>query len=1031
MDTGCLHNLTLDNKLSKYQMFTPEDERSFLIEFYHETGGPKNWGKKKGWDDNNTHHCQWFGIQCYPNNTYVKSIDMTGNGVVGTPRKLWRFRNLQGICMSRNIKITGRLSDIVASNMTRLRRLCLSFAGLNGTIPWDVILKLQNLEKLQICCMFAKRLKGNYLPWDLGKLNKLQVFSIGENDIRGELPFSIRELTKLWFLDLEYVKLGSGSLFYFSNMTDLMDLHMTNCGLKGTIPQNFGKNHPKLIELNLYGNNLEGGLSDQSLLGLDSLQYFSLGVNNLNGLLPRSLGSLKSLKVLDLSSNSFNGFQENMTFSPNLETLYLTGNKHMVSDIKWLIAAIQPCKDSLRTLMASKCALTGEIQGQIWNMASLMYLDLSVNNLTGGISLTNGYNLLYLFHVNLASNNFTGELNPMTFFSPLKALTYLNIQNNPQLRSKAEHAFLPYMKPNYRLTLQKSTFSCPSIDLTNTGGIVDMDPSCYDYSLCSCDEGFYGYSNHCIPCMDGGSCVRHATPLTSNVESETEQGNDIKMEISMTIKKGYWPCCDTFDDVQRLVKCDKKEIFEKDVCSPSGDCLCHVKMVDGKPKTSCNSSCVCLQGSTGRFCSKCIDGYYKRGDVCVRCPEFRKNFPVVTTVSFVVCLLVSVLLLSCFRSHKRLSLLAMFVFVVTLTVLHFKSIIPGWFFIIIFAVWILGLSGGRENLQTFLCIAVFFFQSLDAMLSDAKIWPKAIVLLKYKITNVFNFELSQLTCSFSGVSQPEIDYAIVLLLPFGGIICIWLMFIICTAIGCDIKSSTCKRLTIQLLLFAYFPITAKTFSAILPCLHQDKLSYLKTTPWLNCSGTSYEWLKGLGYSSLVGFVIGVPVCVFLPLLLKNLDNDGEPVSQDTDAWLKPLYEEYQSKYRRYFPLVFLGRRLLLAAFLSLVPSTSCYQILGITCVLITFIILTLIARPYEKYSDKFEFENMADIVISVILLLSFVGLAFLRNSSSLDKSLIWLILIINGLVVLCCVCGILVLFVINLLKSPQDGNNVQYQEIPD
>ena len=198
---------------------------------------------------------------------------------------------------------------------------------------------------------------------------------------------------------------------------------------------------------------------------------------------------------------------------------------------------------------------------------------------------------------------------------------------------------------------------------------------------------------------------------------------------------------------------------------------------------------------------------------------------------------------------------------------------------------------------------------------------------------------------------------------------------------------------------------------------------------MDCSGSTYERLVISGYTFLVVFVIGVPFGVFAPLLYKNLTKHGEPIVEETDSWLGPLYQTYKLKYRRYFPLVFLARRLLLARFLSLIPGSSCYQILSITFVLLVFIVIDLIARPYKQYWDRFQFENVADILISTLLLLSFVGLATLRNASKLDYSLVWLILSMNFIVVFCSVSGILILFAFNLWRHPQPPMALQYEPI--
>ncbi|XP_028402408.1 putative leucine-rich repeat-containing protein DDB_G0281931 [Dendronephthya gigantea] len=753
-------------------------------------------------------------------------------------------------------------------------------------------------------------LNGYALPDDIGRLNKLQVLSIGENsDFKAvDLPRSIRNLTKLWFLDLEYAKLLSGNLSYFNNMTRLQYLHLTDCELKGTLPHDFGLTHPDIIELHLYGNNLVGELRS-CFLGFKMITRLTLGRNHLQGLLPTALGKLETLTVLDLSNNNFTGFAENMTFSKQLQTLIISGNVHLSVEGNLLLQALQPCKYNLRTLAANDCGLNGNLYtSQIWDFSQIIYLDLSQNNLTGKIPFSGRANP---FFVTFASNNLTGGL-PRDFFALLTALKYLDIRGNRYLKSKYPFQY-SHLDVSQTERLKMTTYSCSTFRMSRTGGRVDMDPAYYGYSYCFCNSGYYGFREYCKPCMKGASCQQPP------VDVPTQQ-----MIVKMTIQKGYWPCCGNFTNVTRMVKCSEDEGFADEACSPSGKCECEVQLVNSQPQTSCNTSCICRYGNKGRFCSQCKNGYFKKGSLCVSCPEFRKNFPVVTTVSFVVCLIGSIVLLVCFRRGKRFALVLMFLLALILIVLHIKYIIPNWFFVIIFAVWILGLSGASKNLESFLCIAVFFFQSLDAMFADANVWPQTIVLLKYQITNAFNIELSELTCSFSDAKRPEIRILIILLLPAGAILLIWLLHGLGKTICYqhrNIPSTFCKRLSIQILLFVYFPITAKTLQAVSPCEHRDGLSYLKATPWLDCDGTSYNWLVTLGYVSLLLFVIGVPLFVFLPLLYKFMNNNGKAVSEDTDKWLKPLYTEFKTRYRRFFPLVFLARRLLLAVFLTVVPTS--------------------------------------------------------------------------------------------------------------
>ena len=1027
LDRSCLYNLVIDNNVSDYT-FTPADERLSLLDLYDATGGPYYWYKKTGWGESSTiHHCKWFGIQCYENSSYIKWINLVDNGLTGRLPNFWKIRNLQGLCLSINKQMTGTISGVISSNMTRLRRLCLSYSGIYGEIPWDLILQLYNLEKIQLCCMNQTKLYGT-IPHDIDRLPKLQVLSCGQNyDIKGDLSLSIRNLRKLWFLDLEYAKLNSGEMWYFSNMSQLTFIHLTNCGLRGTIPNDFGKTNPKVFDLRLYGNRLQGEIKN-CFDGFQKITQLILGSNKLHGSLPATLNKLQTLQVLDLSNNNFTSFAANLSFNSQLQILYLDRNIHLKIDGNALLKALQPCFHSLRMLVASNCGLKGELSYSLFNFHQVMYIDLSYNNLTGRVPKNEAFNMVYLFYLTLASNNFTGEL-PMSFFSPLKSLTYFDVRQNRFLKSK--HTFPnTNMMVTYSVKIQRDTYSCPTIHLSNSGGLVEMDPGYYDYSLCFCNKGYYGYHKYCKPCMQGGSCEVEASMM-----NKTHASSLTNHEIKMNMDKGYWPCCGDFDNVTKLVKCSQQEMFDDEICNPSEDCKCWLQLVNGHHlNTTCNSSCVCRHGNMGRFCSQCIDDYYKKGSLCVRCPEFRENFPVILLLSFLACFFMSISLMTSLRRRgKRVIIVLLFAFAVALIVLHAKSIIPGWFFILIFAVWILGLSDAGRNLKSFWSIAVFFFQSLGAMLSDAKIWPTKIVLLKYQITNAFNFEFSQLTCSYSFAKRPEVSFAVILLLPIAGITLIWLFHgfgKLCCGRNRNISSHRCKRWSLQILLFVYFPVTAKTFDAIFSCEHREGLSYLKSAPWLDCNGTSHNWLLILGYASLVVFVIGIPLFIVAPLLYKYLNSEGQTISQEIDNWMKPLYDEFKPPFRRYFRLVFLTRRLLLAVFLTIVPTTSSYQILSITLLLITFIIITLVFRPYKRYSEKFEFETSADVFVSIVLLLSFVSLASLRLSTRLDNTLVWLIISTNLVVVSCCFLGIVLLFLVNLWKSSNlQTQNIQFEPI--
>ncbi len=230
------------------------------------------------------------GLASYENNTYIKWIDLTKNGLTGRLPNFWKIRNLQGICLQINKEMTGTISSVISSNMTRLRRLCLSYSGIYGKIPWDLILQLPGENTT--CCMNEKKLHGT-IPQNIDRLLKLQVLSFGKNDVEGDLPFSIRNLRKLWFLEFGYVKLNSGEMWYFSNMSQLIYLHLTICGLAGTLPNDFGKTHVRMFDLHLRGDKLRGEIKN-CFNGFQKITQLILGSNKLHGLLPSTLIDLFS-----------------------------------------------------------------------------------------------------------------------------------------------------------------------------------------------------------------------------------------------------------------------------------------------------------------------------------------------------------------------------------------------------------------------------------------------------------------------------------------------------------------------------------------------------------------------------------------------------------------------------------------------------------------------------------------------------------------------------------------------------------------
>ena len=137
------------------------------MEIFNQTGG-YNWFNSSNWGNHSVPHCHWYGVTCENTSRYVISICLSNNKLVGTlPRSLWKFRNLQGLCIGGNEGLEGSVGDIVSANMTTVLRLDLAFNNLSGPISGEILPQMKSLVKIQLCCQLGGRSFGQ-IPKDIG-----------------------------------------------------------------------------------------------------------------------------------------------------------------------------------------------------------------------------------------------------------------------------------------------------------------------------------------------------------------------------------------------------------------------------------------------------------------------------------------------------------------------------------------------------------------------------------------------------------------------------------------------------------------------------------------------------------------------------------------------------------------------------------------------------------------------------------------------------------------------------------------------
>ena len=595
--------------------FTPDEERKVLLDIYKATNG-KQWYNKTAWNRSTT-HCAWYGITCH-NNTYVKTIVLAYNNLDGSlPSNLWKIRNLMALCTPGNPRLRGRIGDFLFGNMSKLLTVVLNAASISGDIPQDIA-KLKNLQNFLGCTMHGDGFTGR-LPDNIGNMTELRLLCLGGNNLTGKIPRSISRLTKLYYLDLRNTPgMMHGHLSDLFSISSLQFLLVSGVKLIGEIPSMLPANLDVLV---LPGNSISGKFP-QKISQSNKLIELNVANNELTGDIPGQLLLLPNIDMIDLSQNKFSSINKGKPWSKNVSAgiksyVSLAGNRNLniyLPSFMEIFSRKVNHRIGPLVLNLSNCDIDSPLS------ASVLYFemttcDLHKNKFYGEIpDIFADTSILTYFDI--SSNNLSGSF-PLGMQS-LISLQFLDISGNPCMREATRApstVFRPDFSRMFRPT-EEDSFSCPEGRLTISNGRICLDPTFYEYKHCVCDTGFYGDSGLCKKCMGGGMC-----PQFGFTESNYVQPN------IMTLRSGYWPSPSP-KNATHLVKCPVST-----ACNLSASCTCrlktkakHTNSSHHRPSvssliTTCNHSCICHQGNTDRFCSRCQDGFYKLGGLCFKCAK--------------------------------------------------------------------------------------------------------------------------------------------------------------------------------------------------------------------------------------------------------------------------------------------------------------------------------------------------------------------------------------------------------------------------
>ncbi|XP_068716350.1 putative leucine-rich repeat-containing protein DDB_G0281931 [Montipora foliosa] len=1004
--------------------FTPEQEREVLLDIYNSTNG-QEWYERRGWlsSTNDTSHCSWYGITCHGNTAHIKTIVLAYNNLNGfLPSNIWKIRNLFSLCTPGNPSLRGTISDFLFANMSNLLTVSFNAASISGNIP-EGIVKMKNLQNFLGCIMNGDGFTG-HLPRNIGNMTELRLLCLGGNNLTGQIPKSISRLKKLRYLDLGITP-GQmhGNLSDIFAIPSITELYISGVKLTARLPSVLPEN---LSELILPGNSISGNISNWKKFP----SALNLANNQLTGDIPGDV-LLKGGEVIDLSQNEFESINEGKPWPDTARAckasyVSLAGNRKLAINFSSFIELFKV--DSPSILNLSFCNITSPVLANVLYMKRLSTFDLSNNNFYGALpTFISDFSFLTYFDV--SSNNLTGSL--PAGIQNMVSLQYLDISGNPSMRvgtSASSNVFKPDFFTMFKPP-QAVNYTCPEGRLTFNNGRIRLDPTFYEYKYCVCDEGFYGGDGLCKKCMIGANCHRLAISAA----------DDLRPNI-MEVSGGYWPSPDP-SNATHLVKCPVPS-----ACNPTDSCTCRLvttpKDTNSTSRsrqslssliTACNHSCVCHPGNTDRFCSRCQEGFYKLGGLCFKCKKGDLTYYYI----FIPIFTLSFLILLWLYFHFYLRPIKWFV----VTAIHFLlmlimmllELLPAWLFKLNLVVFVLCMSNRGKAARSLISITVFYIQTMDFMVSSVNVWPKRVIKAQSYLSSYWNLYFPSLSCDLPSLFTPVGKFAFLLLLPAVCLAMVGVYFIAMMIYNrfrpaerrMQLVHFKCRQIAFFCLSISYFPIVKQSLSILRPCQSDQDVRYMPNSPWIECPSHSYSKLKALGVVSVVFYVIGFPlIVIFVLIRFFPKRSSMTPEEQEKlDVWLGPVYLPYKPKYRQYFEIFTLFRRLVLAIALSMISSSSTLQTFVVWLVLMTSAIIHLCLQPYDEVSinrcdpsehetnrkvilERIFRENVFEPLVLLVLSMSFMVLRFSVLDSTYANIFVWLVMVINTCVLATLLAGI-------------------------
>ncbi|XVF78271.1 hypothetical protein PTKIN_Ptkin14bG0118200 [Pterospermum kingtungense] len=318
------------------------------------------------------------------------------------------------------------------------------------------------------------------IPALLGNLPQMVFIDLSENSFEGEIPKTLFNLTQIIHLDLSHNHLEGSLPNHVSELQLLEVFSLSNNSVSGGVPSWLFA-LPSLQELDLSYNNLSGPIGQ--IPKPNSVHHVDLSSNNIQGPIPNSFFNLGNISSLDLSSNNLSGVIKPDMLSKlrYLSELYLSNNKFL--SLSTSGGDVNYSFPHLGIVEFSSCSIRQF--PNFFRTVGLGRLDLSNNNISGGISKWEAEGWEDLVMLNLSYNS-------LTFLEgfPGKNLEVLDLHSNLRQGPILLNLLIPNPLQSLMLFIiseNKLTGNIPSSMCNSTSlRVVDLSKNSLSGSIPEC-----------------------------------------------------------------------------------------------------------------------------------------------------------------------------------------------------------------------------------------------------------------------------------------------------------------------------------------------------------------------------------------------------------------------------------------------------------------------------------------------------------------------------------------------------------------